>query len=190
MIPFYALNTYVYCRRRFYYEYILHEWEDNYHTIEGELQHKRVHQVGTQKVRGRFHNRSVEISSGRLGLYGIVDLIEKSSGAVFPVEYKKGRMSDWKNDQLQLCAQALVLEEQLGIELEVGYIFYLSSRRRMKISFTPELRRKTLQTAEELRLLTEKESAPPPHWTKKRCEPCSIKDICLPQEIEIMRMKL
>jgi hypothetical protein len=106
-----ALNQYSYCPLRCYWMFVEHEYADNEHTIEGSLGHTRVHTEG-QTSRGElFQLRSAYLYSRRYGICGRADLIEEHDGTVYPVEYKKGRLGNWTNDALQLCAQALCLEE-------------------------------------------------------------------------------
>ena len=109
-----ALNQYSYCPLRCYWMFVEHEYADNEHTIEGSLGHARVHTEG-QTSRGElFQLRSAYLYSKRYGICGRADLIEERDGTVYPVEYKKGRLGNWTNDALQLCAQALCLEEALS----------------------------------------------------------------------------
>jgi len=161
--------------------YILHEWRANFHTLAGEIGHKEVHEKGQGK---RLHNRSLDIASERLGLYGKVDLVEDKSDSVYPVEYKKGKLGEWLNDKIQLCAQALVLEEELQKDVSYGYIFYVSSHRRKKVEFTSDLSERTKRTIREISALVAQAIAPKPHYIYKRCSPCSIQPICLPWEVE------
>jgi CRISPR-associated exonuclease Cas4 len=142
-----ALNQYSYCPLRCYWMFVEHEYADNEHTIEGSLGHTRVHTEG-QTSRGElFQLRSAYLYSKRYGICGRADLIEERDGAVYPVDYKKGRLGNWTNDALQLCAQALCLEETLSeargatVHIPQGYIYYASTGRRKAVPLTPELRR-------------------------------------------------
>lgn len=181
LVPIASLNQYAYCPRRCYYIYVAEEYEDNIHTLEGSYLHENVHQA-SEHLRGeKIQVRSVTLYSGRYGLTGKADLVEIEDGQVYPVEYKKGRRGDWQNDQIQLCAQAMVLEEVTGRAINHGYVFYASDKRRQVIEFTPELRAETLQVIQAVReLLTTRRR--PPQKEGPRCQGCSLKDICLPSE--------
>lgn len=108
-----ALNQYNYCPLRCYWMFVEYEFADNDHTIEGTLGHLRVHEQGQTSRGDLFQLRSTYLYSKRYGVCGKADLIEERDGAMYPVEYKKGRLGAWTNDALQLCAQALCLEEML-----------------------------------------------------------------------------
>ena len=131
-----ALNQYSYCPLRCYWMFVEHEYADNEHTIEGSLGHSRVHTEG-QTSRGElFQLRSAYLYSKRYGICGRADLIEERDGTVYPVEYKKGRLGNWTNDALQLCAQALCLEEALsearGATVHIPGIYLLCQHRARK----------------------------------------------------------
>ncbi len=181
LVPIAALNQYAYCPRRCYYIYVAEEFEDNIHTLEGSYLHKNVHQASEHFHGEKLQLRSVTLYSTRYGLTGKADLVEIDDGQVYPVEYKKGRRGDWQNDQIQLCAQAMVLEEFTGRVINKGYIFYATERRRQAIEFTPELRAETLQIIQAVReLLTTRRR--PQQKEGPRCQGCSLKTICLPSE--------
>lgn len=116
-----SLNHYEYCPTRCYWIYVAGEFRDNEYTVEGGIVHENVHKT-MKTTRGELAQpRRVDVYSRKHGIRGVADLIEEKAGEVYPVEYKRGRRGDWKNDQLQLCAQALCLEESLTEEsLVVG----------------------------------------------------------------------
>jgi CRISPR-associated exonuclease Cas4 len=124
--------------------FVEHEYADNDYTIEGTLGHARVHTEG-QTLRGElFQCRSVYLYSKRYGICGKADLVEERHGVVYPVEYKKGRLGPWTNNALQLCAQALCLEEMLEtargapVHIPQAYLFYASTGRRKAVPLTDE----------------------------------------------------
>ncbi len=124
LIPISALNQYTFCPRRCWYMHVAHEFLDNAHTVEGTFLHERV-DAGEATRRGDLWQvRSVQLYSTRYGLTGKADLLEEQSGEIYPVEYKKGRRGEWSNDQIQLCAQALALEEMLGRDISRGFLYY------------------------------------------------------------------
>ena len=122
--------------------------------------------------------------SARLCLTGKADIIEFRPGpdgaeVPFPIEYKRGRRRRWDNDDVQLCAQALCLEEMLGVGVPAGAVFHIKSKRRRDIDFSPGLRAKTEQAAHQLHELVASGRTPPP-VLKPRCNGCSLIDLCMP----------
>lgn len=188
------LNALEYCPRRFYYECVLQEFIENAHVVEGNMRHERSDSGTTTTEDGVTTKRRVWVWSDRLQLSGFADVVEEQDGHVVPIEYKKGKMGEWLNDHVQLCAQALCLEEMLGCTIPVGYIFYFSSAHREEVAFTEELRQHTEQTIQQAFLLIEQGQLPPPligKTTKRsalptlhpRCKDCSLEPLCLPREV-------
>jgi CRISPR-associated exonuclease Cas4 len=180
-----ALNHYDYCPRRCYLIYVMGEFLDNPYTVEGELLHEAAPRMRTK--RGELLQiRRVHIYSHRYNLIGFADLVEEKAGKLYPVEYKRGRKGNWKNDQLQLCAQALCLEEMTGRKIAHGYIYYAASQQRKEVEFSKELRAYTLKTIEKVKRLLRGEFKPEAIYTK-RCRGCSLYPICLPKEAERLK---
>jgi CRISPR-associated exonuclease Cas4 len=188
------LNALEYCPRRFYYECVLHEFIENAHVAEGNMRHERSDSGTTTTEDGVTTKRRVWVWSDRLLLSGFADVVEEQDGHVVPIEYKKGKMGEWLNDHVQLCAQALCLEEMLHCTIPLGYIFYFGSAHREEVIFTEELRQHTEQTIQQAFLLIEQEQLPPPlvgKATKRstlptmhpRCKDCSLEPLCLPREV-------
>jgi CRISPR-associated exonuclease Cas4 len=176
-----ALNQYDYCPRRYYYIFIENVFTENEHTVEGTLQHERANS-GERSIQGEaLQLRSVYLYSRSLGICGKADVIEERNGEIYPVEHKKGRRGDWINDELQLCAQGLCLEEMLGKPVERGYLFYTATGRRKEVRFSAALRNKTLSTIEAIRRLSESGERPPNPYMP-RCRGCSLHGVCLPKE--------
>lgn len=182
-----ALNHYLYCNRRFALIHIERLWSENRFTAEGRVIHEHVHEPGKQS-RGEIRLESaVPLRSYRLGLVGVADLVEfhriRSEGNVqwqpFPVEYKRGKPKKDNSDKVQLCAQALCLEEMLEIEVPVGALFYGRTKRRLDILFDRELRAITEDASLQLHHLIEAGKTPPPVYSAK-CDNCSLHDLCLP----------
>src|SRR5439155_1278545 len=139
-------NALEYCPRRFYYECAITEFLYNIQIVEGNLRHERS-DSGRATTEGDITTlRRVWVWSDRLKLSGFVDVVEESEGKLLPIEYKKGKMGEWLNDHIQLCAQALCLEEMLTCTIQHGYIFYFGSAHREEVIFTQELRRHTEET--------------------------------------------
>lgn len=182
-IPISMLNQLEYCGRRFWYMFVQGEMEVNAPVLEGTLRHERAHTAGTERTGDTVFRRRVYVYSQRLRLVGFVDLVEETDGAIYPVEYKRGRMGRWLNDHIQLCAQAMCLEEKLGVTIEQGFIFYFGSRRRVPVQFTPELRERTLASIERAFDLLAHGQIPAPIDNYRKCRDCSLEPICLPKEV-------
>jgi CRISPR-associated exonuclease Cas4 len=176
-----ALNQYDYCPRRCYYIFVENIFVDNEHTVEGSLQHARAHSSESSTRDGVLQFRSVYLYAKQLGVCGKADVIEERDGELYPVEHKKGKRGQWTNDALQLCAQALCLEEMLGRKVDHGYVYYAATGRRQEVLFTPELRQQTIETIAAVRRLLDNGERPANPYTP-RCKGCSLYDICLPKE--------
>jgi CRISPR-associated exonuclease Cas4 len=195
------LNALEYCPRRFYYECALSEFIDNAHVAEGTMRHERSDSGVTTTEDGVTTLRRVWIWSSRLKLSGFADVVEESEGQLTPIEYKKGKMGEWLNDHVQLCAQALCLEEMLNGSIAHGYIFYFGSARREEVIFTETLRQHTEQTIATAFSLLEQGVLPAPlsgKQTKRsplpalhpKCRDCSLEPLCLPREVLVLGINL
>src|SRR5216683_7028098 len=181
-----ALNQYDYCPRRCYYLFVENTFLDNEHTVEGSLQHTRADSGEVSSRDGTLQLRSVYLYARRLGICGKADVIEEKEGDLYPIEHKKGRRGEWRNDALKLCAQALCLEEMNGKPVPRGYIYYAATGRRQEIEFSSELRQQTIDTIAAVRRLIESGVRPPNPYTP-RCKGCSLYDLCLPRETAKLR---
>ena len=188
LIPISALQHMLFCERQCALIHIECAWSENRLTAEGRIMHEKVHEENTE-TRGAIRTeRGVALRSLRLGLIGRADVVEfhlQRNGVwiPFPVEHKRGRpkVEDW--DRVQLCAQALCLEEMLGVQVPMGAIFYGMPRRREEVAFDERLLGKTRITADRVRQLLAKGMTPDPEY-KKRCNNCSMEALCLPKVIE------
>ena len=194
MLPISSLNALEYCPRKFYYQFVQGEMLVNEFVLEGTLAHQRVHQEGTHTTaEGEMQTTRLYLYSEALHLTGFADVIEERAGVFLPVEYKRGQQGQWLNDHIQLCAQALCLEErQPGKPLiPHGYIFYIGSRRRTQVKFTTELREKTRATIAQALKVAALEIPPPPLAGNMaaRCPNCSLLPLCLPEEVRLLRSK-
>ncbi len=174
-----SLNHYAYCPRRcalIYQEQIFH---DNLYTVEGTDLHAHVDEVVTRSGTTRVET-ALRLWSDRLGVIGIADIVEWHDGVPYPVEYKRGKRHRWINDDIQVCAQALCLEEMLGVSVPSGAIYHAKSRRRREVLFTPQLREQTTETIVAVRLIIQQTHVPPPTEHRERCGGCSLQDQCLP----------
>ena len=180
-IPLSLLNDYLYCQRRAALKAIEGWRGTNEHTVIGDGVHEQADVAGYENVRGVTLLRALPIWSDRLGLSGRCDIVERhSDGSLVPVEFKKGRRRKFDNDDAQLCAQALCLEEMFGIDIPRGAIYHAMSKRRREVVFTEDLRRFTEQAIEAMHRLIEEEAVPNAIH-KPQCSECSLFDSCLPE---------
>ena len=183
MVSIASLNQYNFCPHRCWRMFCAGEFEDNQYTIEGTSLHDRVHTLGEGHREDIWQVRAIWLNSERYGLIGKADLIESEDGELFPVEYKRGHKGEWDNDALQVCAQALCLEEMTGKTITQGYVYYAQSHQRELIEITESLRQETLDTIEQVKQLIETGKMPKPIYSK-RCKGCSLYNHCLPQAAE------
>lgn len=184
LIPISALQHMLYCPRRCALIHIERQWAENRFTAEGHLLHQRADAGGHERRRGVRIARSVAVRSLRLGVSGIADVVEvrDDDGSLCPVEYKRGRPKSHRADQVQLCAQALCLEEMLARPVLEGALFYGRSRRRRVVAFDSDLRALTERVAADIRALLGGGRTPPPEYEAVKCEACSLKDLCQPRK--------
>lgn len=181
--PIAALNQYAYCPHRCWRMFCAGEFIDNQYTIEGTALHERVHTI-SEEYRDEIRQiRAVWLKSDKYKLIGKSDLIELQDGEWYPVEYKRGRRGEWDNDELQVCAQALCLEEMTGKSISTGYIYYAHSHQRQLVEITEELRRSVVDTIDAVQILMLTGAMPKAVKTKK-CDGCSLYSQCLPQANE------
>jgi len=185
-LPISMLNQLEYCERRFWLMYVQGEMEVNAPVLEGVQQHERAHDGGLERDGEMTIHRRVYVWSERLRLAGFADVVEEQAGELTPVEYKHGRMGRWLNDHVQLCAQALCLEERTGQPVRQGAIFYWGSRRRVAVEFTPELRAHTEAAIARACELLEAGRIPPPLDRRAKCHDCSLEGTCLPREVLLL----
>ncbi len=191
LIPISALQHFLFCSRQCALIHVEQAWAENRLTAEGRIMHDRVHDEGAESRGDVRTERGVSLRSLELGLIGKADVVEfhktgDGTWLPFPVEYKRGKpkIEDW--DRVQLCAQALCLQEMLGVCIPQGAIFYGTPRRREVVDFTQELRDKTADATGAVRRLLEEGATPGPEY-KKRCDNCSMAGLCLPKVIERKR---
>ncbi len=182
-----ALQHYIFCPRQCALIHIEQTWEENRLTAEGRIMHERVHEEGNETRGSVKIARGVPLRSLRLGLVGKADVVEfhridKHTWQPFPVEYKRGKPKPDHSDSIQLCAQALCLEEMLAVPVPQGALFYGKTRRRLDVVFDEALRKETEETANKVHQLIESGTTPPPVYAK-RCESCSLIGECLPEKM-------
>ncbi|MBW4651202.1 MAG: CRISPR-associated protein Cas4 [Kastovskya adunca ATA6-11-RM4] len=181
-IPIASLNQYAYCAHRCWRMFCLGEFADNQYTIEGTSLHDRVHTLGEGHREETWQVRAIWLKSERYGLIGKADLIEETDGRLYPVEYKRGKRGEFDNDELQVCAQALCLEEMTGKSISQGYIYYAQSHQRQLVEISAALREQAIATITAVTTLLQTGKMPPAVYSK-RCSGCSLHRACLPQAV-------
>jgi len=185
-IPIAALNQYAYCPHRCWRMFCAGEFADNQYTIDGTSLHDRVHTVGSGNRDDTWQVRAIWLRSDRYGLIGKADLIEESDGRLYPVEYKRSHKGEFENDALQVCAQALCLEEMTGQRVSTGYLYYAQSHQRQPVEISDALRQDAIATIALVRQLLNTGKMPPAVYMP-RCKGCSLSAQCLPQAVAKVR---
>lgn len=184
-IPLSALQHAVYCLRQAALIHLERMWAENRLTAEGRVMHIASARPGSRKARGVRRETSLSISSKRLGIAGIADLVEfhpgKDGEIPYPVEYKRGKPKLHRADEVQLCAQALCLEEMTGRPVPEGALFYGEMKRRVVVPFDADLQRRTEETVAQLRDVFTSLRTPPAIYKARRCRACSLIELCRPK---------
>jgi len=174
-----SLNDLVFCSRRFALHQIEGIWADNQHTVLGTLLHEQADEPGYETEAGVKIIRALPLFSKKYGLSGKADVVEVHDGKPFPIEYKKGKRRKFENDDVQLCAQALCLEEMFSAVIPEGAIYHASSKRRRVVELNEHLRDETMRIIDSARELLNGTEIPPAVYSP-RCEECSLLAHCLP----------
>lgn len=189
-----GLQHFEFCRRQWALIHIEQQWAENYRTTSGELMHKKAHEETSVEKRGSLLiMRGLRIASSQLGLSGQCDVVEFhrcSSGIKIhgyedrwlpvPIEYKRGTEKEGREDEIQLCAQAICLEEMFLAEIPKGYLYYGETRRRTEVFFNEELRRYVNEIAEKMHEMYTRGRTPKVK-TSRKCQSCSLKELCIPK---------
>ncbi len=189
-----GLQHFKFCRRQWALIHIENQWAENYRTTDGAILHERAHDNELSESRADLLiTRDMRIFSSSLGVSGACDVLEFHRGLSgiplrsrdglwqpYPVEYKRGRPKQDTADTLQLCAQAMCLEEMLCCEIPIGALYYGEVRRRTELMFTPELRQEVQTLITQMHELYEKGRTPKVRPSKS-CNACSLKELCLPK---------
>jgi CRISPR-associated exonuclease Cas4 len=163
------------------------EMEVNAAVLDGSYRHQNAHMPGSAWFAdGRIY-RSVYVWSEALRVAGMADFVQQQGEQIIPLEHKRGRMGKWQSDHVQLCAQAICLEERTGQIVHYGEIFYWTNRRRETVAFTAELRQATYRAAAVAFALLEAARMPDPIRHPAKCRDCSLQPVCLPEEVLILR---
>lgn len=192
-----GLQHFAFCPRQWALIHIERQWAENWRTVEGDALHERTHDEDLTETRGDLViSRGMRVMSRRLGISGQCDVVEfhLDEGGItlfgrdgrwqpYPVEYKRGRPKEHDADRMQLCAQAICLEEMLLCEIAQGSLFYGEPRRRERVDLTLELRTKTEDAIGQMREYYARGYTPKPK-PAARCRACSLNNICLPKLVK------
>lgn len=188
------LQHFAYCRRQWALIHIEQQWQDNARTVDGNLMHQRAHDEKQIEKRGdTLIMRGLRVRSERMNAVGICDVVEfhqRENGITlptymgtwqpYPVEYKRGSPKEYEADELQLCAQAMCLEEMLLCNIPEGSLYYGETRRRKIVQLTLDLRSRVESMLDEMQQYLQRGYTPKVK-PNKGCKACSLKDLCLPQ---------
>lgn len=194
LLPLSGIQHFYFCKRQWGLIHIEHQWEDDIRTTEGSYIHRRADDPFNDEIRGGvMTTRSVPLVSYTLGLRGIADVVEYTSSRmgvelsghegrwlVKPIEYKRGKPKRDARDEVQLCAQAICLEEMLETRIERAEIYYHEIRRRTAVSLTDDLREAVYALSDEMHDLFNRGETPPAE-SGKPCRYCSLLNICVPK---------
>lgn len=187
------IQHFAFCPRQWALAYLEQQWDENVLTIEGHLLHEKAHDETIREKRGKkIIVRGMPVSSSRLGICGICDVVEfvqdedgiylpayDTCYRVVPIEYKRGRPKEGEEDILQLVLQTMCLEDMLATQIQEGYFYYGEIRRREKVSMSAEYRKHVITMLKQMREYEAKKYTPLVK-VRKRCKSCSIKNRCLP----------
>ena len=183
LVPVSALQHYLFCPRQCALIHVERLWSENGATAEGRLLHDRVDAGKADRRAGVRTVRGLVLRSFAIGLSGKADAVEFHGQTPYPVEYKRGRPKAHRADEVQLCAQALCLEEMFGTQVPEGALFYGKTRRRQVVGFDAELRALTARIANDCRAMIASNTTPPPRQIPG-CRQCSFLDQCQPARLE------
>lgn len=186
LLPLSALQHLAFCERQWALIHLEQQWAESRLTAEGRQMHERAHEGPDETRDGIRICRGLRLRCLRLGLVGVADVVEfhpPSGGPArpYPIEYKRGKPKPGRWDEVQLCAQALCLEEMLTVPVPEGAIFYGQPRRRMEVRFDSSLRAETERLALRLHEL-QNAAVTPPAVFAAHCKKCSLQDVCLPKK--------
>jgi CRISPR-associated exonuclease Cas4 len=188
LIPLSALQHYLFCPRQCALIHVERLWAENVLTAEGRILHESSDKPGQGRRGERRIVHGMPLRSAALGVAGVADVVElfREGGGwrPYPIEYKRGRPKAHRADEVQLCAQALCLEEMLSVDVPEGALFYGKVRRRHAVAFDDGLRDLTRKVAAATREMLGAGRTPPPVYEKKRCDACSLKGLCQPKRLE------
>lgn len=195
-LPLSGIQHFAFCRRQWALIHIENQWAENERTVDGIIMHEKAHSGDVESRGDAVIMRALRVFSATLGVSGECDVVEFNRNAdgislnghdglwqPYPVEYKRGKPKEHNADEMQLCAQAMCLEEMLCCTIPCGALFYGEPRRRTEVEFTPELRRAVEDSLNEMHDYY-KRGYTPKAKPRKGCSACSLKEICLPKMVQ------
>ena len=184
LIQLSSLQHYAFCPRQCALIHVEKVFDQNLFTVRGSMAHERADEPTETTSAGVIEERGLPIWSEVHGLYGKADVVEfHPDGSIYPIEYKHGPKRQSVHDELQLCAQAMCLEEMFGREVPRGAIYSSSSHARREVEITPLLREKTLEAVRAVREMCASSVMPPP-VNDARCPNCSLVIACMPGGVD------
>ena len=177
-----ALEHYSYCPRQCALIHLEQSFDENIYTMRGRDVHENVDVESSKEVAGVRYERALPIWCRRLNLTGKADLVEFHEGIPYPVEYKSGRHRAGTHESLQLCAQAVCLEEMLNVKVEKGALYWHGSRERREVVFTQAMRTHLEEVCLAVHRVMAQRRLPEP-VNDKRCRDCSLNESCMPRVV-------
>ncbi len=188
LLPLSALQHWLFCPRQCSLIHLEQVWAENKFTAEGQVLHHKAHEGADENKGGVRITRSLSVCSFVLGVSGQCDIVEfHPDASVIPVEYKRGKPKSHRADEVQLCAQAMCLEEMLGIAIPSGYLFYGEKKRRTPVEFDTALRELVRETATALHAMIFSRETPLAEYLPRRCDACSLIGLCEPKAMRFKR---
>ena len=187
LIPLSALQHYLYCPRQCALIHVERQWAENVFTAKGRILHDRTDSPVTTVENGIKVARALHVWSQSLGVYGVCDVVEFREGVPRPVEYKRGKPKSHRADEVQVCAQAIALEEIFNVDIDEGMLFYGRNRRRFPVTLDRDLRTLTAEIAARCHELIMTATTPAAEYDRKRCSACSLQDVCVPRRQKELR---
>jgi len=186
-IPLSALQHYIFCPRQCALNYVEKVWVENYLTAAGRMMHHKTEEYIKESRNDVILEYGVEIASLDQRVFGMADAVEyqyrtrkkEELLTAIPIEYKRGKAKSDESDTIQLCAQALCLEDMLSLHIEAGFLFYFSNREKIEIGFDCSLRAHTKSCIREVHSLFKTGNVPHANFTQQ-CKSCSMLDVCFP----------
>lgn len=188
LFPLSALQHWLYCPRQCALIHLEQAWAENRFTAEGRVLHEKAHEGRDESRAGVRITRGMAVRSLALGLSGQCDVVEfHGDGSIRPVEYKRGKPKAHRADEVQLCAQAICLEEMLGGRIGQGSLFYGERKRRTEVTFDEELRELVAETARALHDMRSSAKTPLADYEPRRCDACSLVELCQPKALRFRK---
>jgi CRISPR-associated exonuclease Cas4 len=187
LLPISALQHLIFCERQCALIHVEQLWAENVLTVEGKQLHEKAHEGKSETAGSIRIARSLWLKSNQLGLIGQADIVEfHDNGQVIPVEYKRGKPKKDDSDRVQICAQAMCLEEMLNVSIDQAFLFYGTKQRRTEVAIDQPLREITRSKIDRLRQMIDQRETPVAARMPK-CDKCSLVELCMPDSQRLSR---